>query len=310
LIDTAISKLRELKSVACDVEQNVEMLGQKFSLKGRYMKAPTNRIYLRLTVDGLAESGGTYLQLCDGETLWEYRQVLEQQLYRKLSIKPILERLASPDMAPRIREQAQAQLGFAGPEALLEGLRKVIRFDQKDSGELDGRKVFILRGTWSNRQGLVLPNNQPVPPTGALPFYVPSDATLYLGADDYWPYKLVLVGRQQTDLIDTRLRGADNRVSGSKRLMERPTPSRIELSYLNVRLNPTIKVEEFAFTAPPQAAVEDDTEAMVKGLDAAIENEVANKKREAAAKGEGDVVDKPIDVQAPKPAEPKAGPNP
>ncbi len=306
LIDAAVGKLRELKSVAADLEQNVEMLSQKFSLKGRYLKAPDHRVYLRLAVSGLPESTGTMLQICDGETLWDYQQVLENQRYVKTSIKPILERLNSPDLDPRIRDRATVEMGFAGPEALLVGLRRVIKFEQKETGALDGRKVLILRGTWANRQGLVLPNNQPVPPTGALPFYVPSDATLYLGADDSWPYKLVMIGRPPTDLIDTRMRGADNRVSGSKRLLEKPNPSRIELVYTNVKLNPTIKLDEFAFTAPPQAQVEDTTEMLVKSLDAAIERE-KNLKRSEAAKKDGDVLEKSISVPG-QPAETPAKP--
>lgn len=298
-IDAAAKKLGALTSVAADVEESIDMLGQKFTLKGRYLKAPGRRVYLRLSVAGLPDSGGTMLQVCDGETLWDYQQVLESQYYRRLSVKPIMERLGSPDLDSRLRDQATAQMGFAGPETLLVGLRKVMKFDQKEPGELDGRKVWLFRGTWKSRQGLVMPNNQPVPPTGALPFYVPSDATLYLGVDDSWPYKLVLVGRQTTDLIDTRRRGPDGRIVGSQRSIEKPMPSRIELTYSSVKLNPTIKVEEFAFTAPPQAQIEDNTEAIVKGLDQALEREAARKKGEAAKK-DGAVLDQSIDVAVPK----------
>ncbi len=298
-IDAAVKKIGAIASIAADVVESVDMLGQKFTLKGRYLKAPGQRVYLRLSVDGLADSGGTMLQVCDGETLWDYQQVLQDQFYRKLSVKPILERLKSPDLDPTLRERATAQMGFSGPETLLIGLRRVVKFDQKEPGELDGRKVWLLRGTWKSRQGLVTPTGQPVPATGALPFYVPSDATLYLGVDDSWPYKLVLVGRQTTDVIDTRRRGPDGRVIGSQRSIEKPTPSRIELDYTNVKLNPTIKVEEFAFTAPPQAQVEDNTEAIVKGLDQALEREAARKKSEAAKK-DGAVLDQSIDVPTPK----------
>ncbi len=58
-------------------------------------------VYLRLTVSGLPDSTGTTLQVCDGETLWDYQQVLNNQSYRRLTIKPILERLNSPDLDPR-----------------------------------------------------------------------------------------------------------------------------------------------------------------------------------------------------------------
>ena len=40
LIDLAIKKIAGLKSVSADMVQNVDMLKQKFDIKGRYLKAP------------------------------------------------------------------------------------------------------------------------------------------------------------------------------------------------------------------------------------------------------------------------------
>jgi outer membrane lipoprotein-sorting protein len=293
-IDGAIKKIAGLQSISADLSQYVEMLNQKFSITGKFLKAAKNRVYLRLTVAGLPDTSSTTLQICDGETLWDFQRVLDSQFYRKLSIKPVLERLESPDLDPRIKEQAISQMGFAGPEALLVSLRKVIRFTLKEDGKLDGKNVWILRGTWKSRQGLVMPNSQPVPATGPLPYYVPSDATLYLGKDDSWPYKVVLVGRVPSDLLDTRRQGPDGRRIGALRSIERPTPSRLEMVYSEVKLNAPIKVDEFAFQAPPGANVEDNTEAIVTTLDKAIQMESARKKSEASRK-EGPEIDA-IDV--------------
>jgi hypothetical protein len=310
IIDTAIKKITELQSVAADLQEDVEMLGQKFSIKGRFLKAPNRRVYFRMSLPrlddsssataGLPDSGGTTLQVCDGETLWDYQQILENQFYHKLSIKPILERLNSPELDPKIRDQALNSMGFAGPETLLAGLRRYIKFDQKEDGKLDGKPVWVLRGTWKNRQGIVSFNSQPVPPTGPLPPYVPSLATLYLGKDDSWPYRLDLVGRQITELIDTRPRGPDGRPIGARRSIERPTPSKIVLVYSNVKLNATIRVDEFAFQAPTAANVDDNTELILKGLDQAIATEAAKKKNEATRK-EGPMLDQSIDIPAPPP---------
>src|SRR5271157_5593961 len=150
LIDLAIKKIAGVKSVSADMVQNIVMLKQKFNIKG-----PDSRTYLKLTVSGLPDSNGTLLQVCDGETLWEYQQILESQNYRKLSIKPIFERLNSPDIDANTRDQILNQMGFAGPDALLVGLRKSVRFDQKEEDTLDGKAMWVLRGTWRNRNGLV-----------------------------------------------------------------------------------------------------------------------------------------------------------
>jgi len=247
----AIKKVAGLKSVSADMVQNVVMLKQKFDIKGRYLKAPDSRTYLRLAVSGLPDSDGTILQVCDGETLWEYQQILESQVYRKLSIKPIFERLNSPDMDPKTRDQILNQMGFAGPDALLVGLRKSVRFDQKEEDTLDGKAMWVLRGTWRNRNGLVGPDQRPLPATGPLPAFVPSLATLYLGKDDGWPYRMELLGKVPTVLLDTRRVGPDGKVIGSRSSIERVDASEIKLVYSNVQFNVAVRPEEFAFQAPP-----------------------------------------------------------
>ena len=282
--------------------QNVVMLKQKFDIKGRYLKAPDSRTYLRLAVSGLPDSDGTILQVCDGETLWEYQQILESRVYRKLSIKPIFERLNSPDMDPKARDQILNQMGFAGPDALLVGLRKSVRFDQKEEDTLDGKAMWVLRGTWRNRNGLVGPDQRPLPATGPLPAFVPSLATLYLGKDDGWPYRMELLGKVPTVLLDTRRVGPDGKVIGSRSSIERVDASEIKLVYSNVQLNAAVRPEEFAFQAPPNATVEDNTEIIIKGLDQAIQVQ-AMQKRAEAARQEGPVLDQPIDIPKP-PADP------
>jgi outer membrane lipoprotein-sorting protein len=298
-IDLAIDKIAKLESFAADLDQTVEMLSQKFSIKGRALKAPNSRVYLKLTVSGLTDTAGTTLQVSDGDVLWDYEQILDGQFYHKYSVKPILERLANPDLDARIKEQVRNQLGFAGPESLLLGLRKIIKFEQKkEAGELQGKKVWIFRGTWKSRQGLMTADAKPVGQLGVLPAYIPMDAVLYVGQDDGWPYKLVLAGRQATDLQDTRKVGPDGRPIGAKASIERPSPTRIELIYSNVKLNVLVKPDEFAFTAPPTATVDDNTELILKGLDQVIRNQIDKKKAESTKK-DGPILDQEIPIPQP-----------
>ncbi len=302
LIDLAIKKIAGVKSVSADMVQHIEMLKQKFDIQGRYLKGPDSRTYLKLTVSGLPDSNGTLLQVCDGETLWEYQQILESQNYRKLSIKPIFERLNSPDIDANTRDQILNQMGFAGPDALLVGLRKSVRFDQKEEDTLDGKAMWVLRGTWRNRNGLVGPDQRPLPATGPLPAFVPSLATLHLGKDDGWPYRMDLVGKVPTILQDTRRVGADGRRVGSLGSIEKIDASEIRLVYSNVQLNVAVRPEEFAFQAPPNATVEDNTELYIRGLDQAIQAQSLQKRAEAARQ-EGPDLQQSIDIPKP-PADP------
>jgi outer membrane lipoprotein-sorting protein len=297
-IDAAIKKITALESVSAELAENVNMLNQKYVIKGRLLKAPNSRIYLRLTVSGLPDSTATVLQVCDGETLWDYQAILDSQNYRKLSIKPILERLNSPEIEASLKEKAITQMGLAGPDSLLVGLRRTLRFDQKEEDVLEGKKVWRLRGTWRARQALVGLDGRPVNGVGFLPPYIPMDATLYLGKEDGWPYKLVMVGRKPSAVFETRRLGPDGRPIGAKSSIEHISPSEIVLVYSDVKLNAKIRLEEFAFQAPASANVEDSTEMIVKGLDQAIQVAIQKKKSEAAKK-EGEVLDKAIDIPLP-----------
>jgi hypothetical protein len=301
LIDLAIKKLAAVKSVTADVIQNVDMLKQKFSVEGQYKKAPSSRVYLKLSISGLPDSNGTLIQVCDGEIFWDYQQILDSRVFRKLTIKPIFERLNSPDIDPKTRDQVMTQMGFAGPEALLLGLRKSIKFDQKEEGELDKKPVWILRGTWRNRNGLVGADQRPLAAAGPLPAYVPSIATLYLDKESGWPYKIGLVGKVPSVLLDTRRIGPDGRPVGRVGSIERVEPSIVTFSYQNVRINPNppIRPEEFAFQAPPNAQVDDSTDAIIQMLDKSIQFQ-AMQKRAEAVRQDGPVLDQTIDI--PKPA--------
>src|SRR5262249_51469399 len=163
------------------------------------------------------------------------------------------------DLDPKMKSMLKEQMGFAGPETLLVGLRKFFRFEQeKEEGKLGDKAVWIFRGTWRRdvRQGLTGPDQRQVVATGLLPPYIPMDATLYLGKEDGWPYKVVLLGRKPTKLFDTRKEGVDGRKIGSLNSIETVDPTSIALEYTNVRLNPTLGASEFAFTPPSNASVE------------------------------------------------------
>ena len=72
-IDEAIRKIAKLQSVAAKLEQDVDMLNQKFKITGRYLKAPniaTSTCCSR-SPRGCPIRAGSFLQVCDGETLWE-----------------------------------------------------------------------------------------------------------------------------------------------------------------------------------------------------------------------------------------------
>ena len=269
-IDASIQKVRALQSISADITQTAEILNQKFELKGQYLKAPNQKIRMQLTLSGLDSATGSMLQVCDGEILWDVQQVLDSQSYRKRRIGDILKKVNDPRMDVTLREQILAQLGFAGPESLLVGLRKSIKFETMTEDTLNGKKVVIVQGEWKDRSSLVAPGQPPLPMNAPLPAYVPSIVRAWIGKEDGWPYQLRLVGRAPSEInLNQAQLGPDGRPIRRPSVGPKVTPSAMTLSYSNVLLNPTLKPEQFAFTAPPALAgqVADDTEEFLTVLD-------------------------------------------
>ena len=142
---TPSRRCRRSQSVSADIVQKVEMLSQHFELKGQYLKGPSGiKVYLKLTLTGLGDSPGTMLQVCDGETLWDYQQLLNDGATSRSRSARSQEDGRSPDFDPDVRKQVLEPLRVRRPEALLIGLRKTIKFDRKEAATLDGRPVWIL----------------------------------------------------------------------------------------------------------------------------------------------------------------------
>ena len=284
-LDEAIAKLKRLKSVSAELAQTVEMLGQKFRLTGKYLKAPGYRVYLILELSGLGDAAGTMLQVCDGTTLWDFNKVLGTPSVRKLVIAGILKKLDSSELDADIRARMIAQLGFAGPEALLVGLRKAMTFNQMAEGQLDGQAVWIIRGEWKDYEGLGTPG-QVIPPTAQLPPYVPKLGVVYLSKETLWPLKIELQGQALSVMIDDRPTDTYGHKIGPKAQARREPPSRIVLVYSNVELDAPIPASSFAFTPPQDIQVIDGTARMEAELEALIEDQKNRKNAEAAKAAE------------------------
>ncbi len=227
------------------------------------------------------------LQVSDGQVLWERQEALDQPVIRRRELAPILSKLQNPEVDKELREQVLSQLGFAGPDALLAGLRNAAEFNQKAEGELEGKKVWVLRGRWKDRSSLSSPDQPPLPATGPLPPYVPSLVYLWLGQEDGWPYRVELSGRMPGIMEmkkEMREIGPDGRPVG--RPMETPdmNPSEIVLTYTDVVLNPELEAKEFVFTASPaeRDRIVDETQGIVASLDAILAQRASERRAEAA----------------------------
>jgi hypothetical protein len=301
----AILQLRVREKIAAEIVQDVDMLNQKFSLEGTYYKDSDHRVRLQLKLKGLGDSGSTMLQVCDGKVLWDYQSVLGMQPnYRRRDIGQILKRLQDPALDDFFRSQVITQLGFGGPEAMLTGLQKAIKFDQFSDEKFEGVDSFIIGGTWRDRTGLLGPNDRPLGPMDRLPPYIPSNVRVFIDKANSWPYRIEMIGNAPLMLAeDNRQLGPDGRPIGVRKAPPKVDPSRITLKY---KLLPVteVKPELFAFSAPADASsanLVDETETFLGYLDNYIQNVLAQKKAEAA-KAEGGPLLKAPPIEVPSPA--------
>ncbi|GIW86803.1 MAG: hypothetical protein KatS3mg108_1127 [Isosphaeraceae bacterium] len=283
-IDAAIESIRGMAAIAADIALDADMLGHRFRVVGQYVKADGNRMLLRLTVEGLPGGSGTMQQVSDGQTFKDYRRVLDVQQMTTFQMEPVLRILDAPDADAEFRRQVVAQLGMAGPEALLEGLRRTARFDQMSEETWNDRPVRVIRGLWKDREALALPANQTAQlQAGFLPSYVPSHITLWLDRETGWPWKLQMQGKLPSVLREERILGPDGRPIGRKTSQSKDRPSTLTLSYTLV--DRPIDPNEFFFEAPPNISVQDITEQLTAGLQNAFAQLSQRRRREEAEQG-------------------------
>ncbi len=309
-LDAAIVKVHLMTQIAASVEQKVDMLNQKFQIEGNYFKDFTKglKVRLQLKLVGLGESGSTMLQVCDGKTLWDFQKVLKMQIYRKKEILPIMKELDESSLDEFYKSLVISNLGFGGPESLMNGLKKAVKFDQFSEEKLDGRDVYVVGGTWIDRSKLLGANDRGLPATSPLPPYVPTTVQLYVGKENGWPYKLVMTGITPVKVVE-EARAYDpvsGRPIGVKKAPPKVDPTKITLLYNLLPLT-EIKPGLFEFEPPADVAVsnvKDETDDFLKQLRLLIQSENNRKKAEAAKTAAGDEPlpkTKPLEIGSPQP---------
>jgi hypothetical protein len=306
LLGEAINRAARLDSVSADLLETVEMLNQTFTVKGHFLKASGSRVYLELKVVGAGGASFTNLQVCDGETLWDHQDIAEFKVFTRLSLRPILERLTAADLDPKTKETTMSQIGIAGVDSLLAGLRSFYKFTSVDAepGMVDNQPVWILHGAWSSTRGLLAVDARPDSPPRLLPPYIPGEATVYLGKADYWPYKVALVGTQPAVPMDTRRRGLNGEPIGARSSIIKLEPTRIVLTYSNVTQNASIPADRFQAPAPRGSVMEDRTQSMLDALEKAPRIAIPKPKGEKAREPEPQDIP-PIEIDLPGGARPR-----
>jgi len=299
ILQEAITKVRDRPSAVADISLQADMLNEKFRVVGQYLKAPDYRVLLRLTIEGLADAQATTQQICDGTTIYNLQVAFDDQRISSIRLAPLLKALENPDADAEFRETILSQFGFSGPEALLQGLRKVAEFDLGlKEDEYEGHPVYILRGQWKDRESLGLPtagpNAQAAARIGFLPPYVPSQVALWIGRDNGWPYKLVMEGKVPSVLKEEPILDPTGRPIAKKPTSTRERPSRLTLTYNLIERE--VSPEEFQFRVPENSRIEDLTDRITVAIEAQVSDLAA--RRRSQGEGQTESIDP---LSAPRP---------
>lgn len=290
LIDEATNKLKQVETVQAKIRQEVEMLGQQFTVVGRYEKAPGQRLRLELEVQGLPSTGGSMQQVSDGQTLWDYARILDRDYYNRLDLSQILKKLEDPifdELTRRI--YMDQQLGLSGPDSLLQGLRQSARFIQSpEESELDGRPVHILRGEWKDMTVMGVPDGPNPGPMALLPAYIPRLVEVWIDKESGWPYKVILQGKKRPVISQSQQFkiGHDGRPVGPALSTSDEPPSKFILTYSDVDFDPQFEPNAFAFRLPSDVRPDDTTVERMAQLEQIAQYISAQKASEAAKEGE------------------------
>ncbi|RUL89243.1 hypothetical protein [Tautonia sociabilis] len=247
VLDEAMRKVKATEQVRATIRQEVEMLGQRFSVEGEYAQQGPYTFSLDLQVQGLPQARGRMRQVCDGQSLWDVSQILDQTYYFRLDLPQVLDKIEAEPFEKFHRDFViQQRLGLSGPYWMLDGLRQSVRFDRKLEGELNGRPVWILRGNWKDMNALGLG------PLATPPAYIPSVVEVQVDKETGWPYKVILLGKRRPTVRNTnapRVDPATGRPVGEI-VSQEEEASRFEISYTDVTFEPEFTLGTFSFRVP------------------------------------------------------------
>ncbi|QDV37909.1 LolA family protein [Tautonia plasticadhaerens] len=306
-LDEAMEKLRALEKVQATIRQDVEMLGQNFSVEGQFSQEGRYRFSLDLQVVGLPQARGRMRQVSDGKVLWDVSQILDQTYYYQLGLTELLARIEGEPFEVFHRNYfIQQKLGLTGPHWLLDGLRQSVKFDRRLEGEWEGRPVWIVRGNWKDTNALG------IGPMAQAPAYIPTVVEVQVDKETGWPYQVLLLGKKRAIVRGggtPRVDPATGRPAGAVLADEEP-PSRFLLTYSDVDFDPDFGPGEFAFRVPDtdRDRVQDRTPDLMAQLDQMARLIEAQKLQDASAAGSaGSILDEVIEVPTPD-ADPAAPP--
>lgn len=190
----AVERLQGYTGIGARVRHRVEMFNQQLMGAGHYWQGPTGSLQSRLELQLQTDKKTcSWLQVCDGKTLWTYQQFVESRQLTQVDVEKVLAATADQKPGP----SAPMSLGIGGLPELLRRLNQSFTFSAPEPGTLGQWPVLRLVGEWKPEMlMLLLPKQAKAIEVGEAPKmrdlaqHVPYSVTLYLGQSDLFPYRI------------------------------------------------------------------------------------------------------------------------
>ncbi|HZZ27692.1 MAG TPA: hypothetical protein VFE46_06755 [Pirellulales bacterium] len=257
----------QLSSVETRIRYRAYLFGQQTIGTGLYLQQDSGearkfRLELKTPI---GQQLMTMQQVCDGKYLWQLQDIPnktknstpDQTTISRVDLRKVRQMLADAD--PSLHVDLAKQFALGGLPKLLNNLQSSFRFSRVEAGRLDILPVWIATGTWrpealatiSKDLAMQAALDQPLN-AKLLPPQLPEQVCLFVGQDDFFPYRIEY--RRRT--------GTQSRAGGTVR---DDTFSMITVEFYEVRLNGPINAREFDYQ-PGTAGVVDTTDNFIKGL--------------------------------------------
>ncbi len=255
----AREQLLKATSVSATVVETITLFDKTYKAEGKYLQQVSPRpnewnMRLELVIK-IGESGGSLLEVCDGELLWTRTDIdfgkksergkrKETTLTRRnvAEIMSAARRLGDPQQESALI----ATFGLGGLPALIAAIEQDMKFSAEMKEEtLRDRPVVVISGSWTDAFASKLRGTAGQGAPGLLPAFIPDSVRLYIDRETGFPHRV---------LYQKKLPG---------RKVARPI---LTLDFLDVALNEPINKNEFDYEPPERVPVIDQTKAFVDML--------------------------------------------
>ena len=257
-LEHAIERLEQRQSVAVDIVQSGWIAGDLVETHGRYVRAGTGarRRFSQWMQGSIAGQPARIRRVSDSRFLstdlrWGDPSEAGDRIVKRVDLRRLRQEISSKDPAPEagraLASRPSMDLRWGGVASLLVSLKQSFDFGPARQMRLRGEPVFAMVGRWNRTRfaELLGSEDEPIPPRA------PHHVVLALSEESLFP-------------LLVEYRSADDPMAAAgladESLLRPSTRPMLKIDFLRPEFDRPIPEAEFAYTAPSDAPLRDETD--------------------------------------------------